>query len=140
MADKGNQIANSNGVNGPLPDELRHFNWGAFLLSWVWAVNNKVWIGLIILVISLLSMISSVSSIFSLLAFVGSLILGFKGNRLAWRYRKFENLDQFKLVQKAWARWGVIIFVLVFVATLALVFYAMPNLEGALDSPVPQVT
>ena len=129
-------------VNGPFPEELRGFNWGAFFLSWIWAVNHRIWIGLGILVLSLLSMIQGIGFIFSILGFIACVVFGFKGNALAWKHRKFENVEQFQAVQQAWARWGFVVFVVVFVATLAFMYYiySIVGIDSLLDTPAPQVT
>ena len=33
-----------------LPEGIKGFSWGAFLLSWIWAIGNSTWIGLLALV------------------------------------------------------------------------------------------
>jgi len=90
-------MTNENSLNGPFPAELDKFNWGAFLLSWIWSIGNGVWIGLLALVspISLIMMI----------------ILGFKGNEWAWKAKKWDSVEHFKTVQAKWQKWGIIILV-----------------------------
>lgn len=80
--------------NGPLPDELRGWNWGAFLLGWIWAVGHNVWIGLIALVPGA--------------QLVMAIVLGIKGNEWAWQNRQFRSLEDFKETQKLWTKWGII--------------------------------
>lgn len=87
-------------LNGPFPEELNKWNWGAFFLNWIWAIGNKTWIGL--LAISPISVIMYI-------------ILGIKGNEWAWQNRKFESVEQFKKVQKAWSIWGLIIFLVLII-------------------------
>jgi len=89
--------ASSDGPNGPFPQELNKFNWGAFLLTWIWSIGNSVWIGL-------LALISPISLIMMF-------VLGFKGNEWAWKAKKWESVEQFKAVQAKWQKWGIIIFV-----------------------------
>ncbi len=79
-----NQNPSQGGVNGPLPSELTGWNWGAFLMSWIWAIGNKTYIGLL----ALLSPISLIVSI----------VLGVKGNEWAWKNRKFESRVNIKNV------------------------------------------
>lgn len=88
----------SGGLNGPFPQELAKWNWGAFFLSWIWGIGHSVWIALLALI--------------GPLGLIMMFVLGVKGNEWAWQYRKFESVDQFKAVQKAWAKWGVILFIL----------------------------
>jgi hypothetical protein len=86
------------GPNGPMPAELNHWSWGAFLMNWLWSIGNGVWIGLLTLIP------------------VGNLImpilLGINGNKWAWEQRKFNDLEHFKKVQSAWTKWGVILLII----------------------------
>lgn len=106
-APTGVSTAGSGGLNGAFPQELGGWNWGAFFLSWIWAIGNSTWIGL-------LALISPISLIVAI-------ILGVKGNEWAWQNRKFESVEQFKAVQKAWATWGVILFILSLVIIIGMV-------------------
>ncbi|HAJ59916.1 MAG TPA: serine/threonine protein kinase, partial [Cyanobacteria bacterium UBA8543] len=72
----------------PVPDEIRGWNWGAFLMPWLWPFTNCVWIGLL-----------------SFMPQVGWLIaiaLGAKGNEWAWKSRKWRSIEQFKAHQRGW--------------------------------------
>lgn len=44
-----------------------------------------------------------------------AITLGFFGNELAWKNRKWESIEQFKAVQRAWAGWGLGLLVVFFV-------------------------
>lgn len=88
------------GVNGPFPEELRGWNWGAFLLTWIWGVAHSTWISLLVL----LSFIPLVGWVISLGT---AIMLGMRGNELAWHNRRFTSVEQFKQVQKAWTRVGI---------------------------------
>jgi hypothetical protein len=80
--------------NGPMPEEIKGWNWGAFLLSWIWAIKHNVWMGLI--------------AIIPYAGWVMAIVLGLKGSEWAWQNRMFSNVEEFKTVQKAWTKWGVI--------------------------------
>jgi len=82
------------GAASVVPAEIKGWNWGAFFLSWIWSIGNKVWIGLLSLVIGIIM----------------SIILGVKGNEWAWQNRKWESVEQFKEVQRIWTIWGVVVF------------------------------
>ncbi len=109
------------GPNGPLPEELKGWNWGAFLMTWIWAIGNQTYIGL-------LALISPISLIMAI-------VLGIKGNEWAWQNRKFESVDQFKKVQKAWAVWGIVILVLTAVLGI-IAAITLIGLSGARESAV----
>jgi hypothetical protein len=34
----------------PIPPEIDRWNWGAFLLNWIWGVGNNTFIGLLTLI------------------------------------------------------------------------------------------
>jgi len=93
-------------VTTDVPAEIKGWNWGAFFLTWIWGIFNKVWIALLALVIGFIPVINIIGVL------VMMIVLGLKGNEWAWKNRQFESVEQFKKVQKAWAMWGVILFVL----------------------------
>jgi putative copper export protein len=71
------------------------WSWGAFFLSWIWAVFNKTRHGLLALV--------------PYVGFLVAIYLGVKGRELAWRNKRWESLEQFNQVQRRWSVWGAII-------------------------------
>jgi hypothetical protein len=86
---------NTSGQPGSaLPAEVQGLNWGAFLLNWIWCIPHKAWLGLI------LSLCCSPA---------GMIYLLIKGNELAWQNRQFSGVDEFKAVQSAWLKWGLIL-------------------------------
>ena len=80
-------------LNGPMPDELRHWSWAAFLMNWIWGIGHNVWI-------ALLMFLPLVNLFFWF-------YLGAKGNELAWQHRKFQSVEQFKQIQRVWMWWGI---------------------------------
>ncbi|MCK5306357.1 MAG: hypothetical protein KAJ66_04420 [Candidatus Omnitrophica bacterium] len=92
------------GESAIVPAEIKGWNWGAFLLSWIWAIGNNTWIGLLALI--------------PYAGFVMAIILGIKGKEWAWKNKKWESVDHFQRVQKKWAYWGVAICLFFFVVGL----------------------
>jgi len=90
------------GKGGHVPSDLYGWNWGAFLLNFIWAIGNKTWIGLISLV--------------PVIGLAMPVVLGLKGNEWAWQNNRWENVDYFRAVQKKWAVWGVCIALVFFVS------------------------
>lgn len=78
-----------------VPPEIDRWNWGAFFLSWIWGLGNRVYI-------SLLSLIPIVGVV---MAFV----LGAKGSEWAWRNKTWPSIDRFKTVQRQWTVAGLIV-------------------------------
>ena len=97
----------------PKPN-LPRWNWGAFLLTWIWGVGNRVWI-------SLFALIPGVN-------FIMAIYLGFKGNDLAYRRAGCPSKEEFLKTQKQWLLWGVIIVsslvVLSFLSLLTAAYFA----------------
>lgn len=85
-------------TNEDMPEELKGWNWGAFLLNWIWGIGNRTYIALLMFV--------------PFVNLVMIFVLGVKGNKWAWHNRQWESVEQFKAVQKAWAVWGVVILVI----------------------------
>lgn len=81
-------------LSTPVPEEIKGWNWGAFLLTPLWLVNNRVWIGCFALV--------------PIVGFWMAIALGIKGNEWAWKSRKWESVDLFISHQKRWAIAGII--------------------------------
>jgi hypothetical protein len=126
-----------------VPDEIRYFNWGAFIFSWIWAFTHKLRLmGFSILVIGftyksinlfddyLITYFHRVCLIkyqylklfinyttLSLVAVDMLLViyLGFKGNELAWRKGVYMNADELKRAERAWSRNGIILMVFIFI-------------------------
>lgn len=75
-----------------IPDEIKQWNWGAFLLAPIWGIVNRVFLGLLGLI--------------PLLGFVIAIVLGIKGNEWAWRNRKWQSPEAFLDSQRKWSYWG----------------------------------
>ena len=78
-----------------VPAEIDRWNWGAFLLNWIWGVGNNTFIALLTLI--------------PLVGLVMPFVLGAKGSRWAWRNGRWDSVEHFKRVQRLWAIWGAII-------------------------------
>jgi hypothetical protein len=81
----------------PIPPEIDRWNWGAFLLNWIWGIGNNTFIALLTLI--------------PLVGFVMPFVLGAKGSRWAWRNGRWDSVEHFKRVQRLWAIWGAIIWI-----------------------------
>jgi len=76
-----------------LPPEVKRWNWGAFILNWIWGLGNRTYLALICLI----------PGINIIMAFV----LGALGSRWAWNNRQWDSLEQFVQVQKLWSLFGL---------------------------------
>lgn len=118
-----------------VPESVKGWSWGAFLLNWIWAIGNRTWIGLLVLI--------------PYLGFIMAILLGIKGREWAWKNRHWDSIDHFNEVQRRWSFWGVAIFVSLSIvgvlAAIALPAYkdyedrvrgADPSSQSSVTSPV----
>lgn len=102
-----------------IPPEIDRWNWGAFLLNWIWGIGNNTFIALL-----------------TLIPFVGLVmpfVLGAKGSVWAWRNGRWDSLEHFKRVQRLWAIWGAVIWIAMIVLFGGLVgglFYLLGQSEA----------
>ena len=97
------------------PRNLDSFNWGAFLLSWIWGCGNGIYWPLIVLI----PYVGWVAGI------VIPFVLGFRGNRMAWEKYNGSALA-FEAKQTSWTKgaWICVIcaFSLSFIVGMFMVF------------------
>jgi len=109
---KATSNSSGQGRGSSVPDEVKGWSWAAFLFNWIWATNNKVWIG----------MISFVPYLGIFMMFV----LGAKGREWAWQSKHWESVEEFNRIQKKWSFWAVTISgVTAFIALLLIVFASL---------------
>lgn len=83
------------GKDAAIPQGVKGWSWGAFFLTVIWSISNRVWIGLL-----------------TLIPYVGiimAFVLGFKGREWAWQAKHWDSVEQFNKVQHRWSVWGVIL-------------------------------
>ena len=105
-----------------IPDGVRGWSWGAFLLNWIWAIGNHSWIGLL-----------------ALIPYVNvpvSIWLGIKGREMAWRNGRWDSVEHFNRVQRAWSRWAVGIVLAISALITLCVFMAIPATQETDDAVV----
>lgn len=108
--------------NKGLPKEIKHFNWGAFLLNWIWGVMNKKYITLFIVPVEILMIffVLFLANWFGIILFVLSLLIslglmvwfGLKGNEWAWKSKTWNSFDEFNEAQRSWVRLWLVLFIL----------------------------
>lgn len=96
-----------------LPKEIRHFNWGAFLLNWVWGVMHKKYITLLIIPAGIIPIIGPLAM---------AIWFGFKGNQWARESQEWENTSKFNDCQKSWIRLWLVLFIFGLILALKIFF------------------
>ena len=79
------------------PAAVKRWNWGAFLMSWIWGLGNKTYIALLCLV--------------PVVNLVMIFVLGTKGSQWAWQNKQWESTEQFTRAQGLWTAFGLGLFV-----------------------------
>jgi hypothetical protein len=77
-----------------VPPEVDRWNWGAFLLSWIWGIGNNTFIAFLTFV--------------PFVGIVMPFVLGAKGSAWAWRNKRWASVEDFKATQRKWAIAGLI--------------------------------
>lgn len=117
--------ANTSGMKGAeVPREIKRWNWAAFLMPPIWGLFSGVPMAALLFAIYL-PFFPAWLRLVALMA--GSLFLGFRGNELAWRGRKWRSVKHFKSVQQRWLFWSI---ALNLVGLVILVLFAGSSAEG----------
>ncbi|NQV46722.1 MAG: hypothetical protein HQ504_02970 [Rhodospirillaceae bacterium] len=106
-------------MNQPLPEELRGWNWGAFLLNWVWGLGNRTYISFLVFI--------PVANI------IMPFVLGAKGNEWAWHNDNWHDVEHFRRVQRNWAWVGVGSYI----AIISFVSIILFSIFAAFKSSIP---
>lgn len=85
------------------PVELKRFNWGAFLMNWIWGVMHGKYITLLYFAACIIPVIGPIAI---------SVWFGFAGNKWAWNSRNWASIDEFNRVQRNWVKLWIVLSVL----------------------------
>lgn len=94
--------------NNNVPQEIKKWNWGAFMFNIAWGIGNNSYLTLLCLI-----------PLFNL---VWIFICGAKGNEWAWKNNNYSSPDEFFLVQKTWNKAGFVMFI---IALVFIVIYVL---------------
>ncbi|WP_368790592.1 ribonuclease G [Companilactobacillus farciminis] len=102
-----------------VPNEIKGWNWGAFMFNFIWGIGNKTYLPLLCLI--------PIFNIFWIF------VVGFKGNTWAWQKGNYGDVETFKTVQATWNRAGIFQFALAVLVVL-LYFFIFAAMIGSLLS------
>ena len=102
----GDGNTSGQGSGAAVPESVKGWGWGPFLMTWLWAIGNNVWIGLLALI--------------PYLGFIMTIILGIKGREWAWQAKRWDSVKHFNKVQRNWAIAGLILLVVVIAITILI--------------------
>lgn len=105
------------GPNSVVPPEVDRWNWGAFLLTWIWGIGNSTFIAFLMFV--------------PFVNIVMWFVLGARGSAWAWQNRYWDSVDDFKRAQRKWAMWGAVVPVFFVVLWGAIFMTAMSAMKSS---------
>ncbi|MQG37895.1 MAG: hypothetical protein FI719_06045 [SAR202 cluster bacterium] len=88
--------------NGEIPHGVKRWNWAAFLMPAVWGLFSGVPFTGLLFAAAFLP-----SNAQLLIMIAASLFLGYKGNELAWRGKKWRSVEHFNSFQQQWTSWSI---------------------------------
>lgn len=99
------------------------FNWGAFLLTWVWGLCHKCYLTLIAIPVAFIPFVGGIASL------AVSIWFGVEGNKWAWQNKRWESIERFHAVQKKWAISGLVVCILAgILVPIIMMAIVMPTL------------
>ena len=96
----------SNNDSDDTPREIQRWNWSAFILGPIWGVVHGLW--WTILGFMPLLPVPTLRTLGFVVLIGVMLILGLKGNEMAWRARQWESPEKFLAIQQRWATWSIV--------------------------------
>ncbi len=91
---KGDEYISGKGDFSTIPPEIRKWNWGAFMLTWIWGLGNNVYLSILCFI--------------PVIGWIIPFVLASRGSVWAWRNKHWGSVEEFQRVQKRWAFYGVI--------------------------------
>jgi len=98
--------------NALVPEEIKHWNWGAFFLNFIWGLFHHVWLSLLVFI--------------PYAGFIMIIILGIKGSEWAWQAQHYDSIEEFKKRERKWAIAGFILYGILIIILLVRYFLIQP--------------
>ncbi|MFT9389087.1 MAG: ribonuclease G [Leuconostoc sp.] len=103
-----------------VPEEIRGWNWGAFIYNIFWGIGNKTYLPLLCLI-----------PVFNLFWIF---VCGFKGNEWAWQKGDYQDVATFKAVQATWNRAGLVQFIIAVILVSLYVFFFVTMISALINN------
>ena len=95
------------------PEELKKFNWGAFLLNWIWGLMHKQYLTLLYFLACFIPVIGPLAI---------SIWFGIAGNKWAWESKEWNSIEEFNNSQRCWVRLWFVLMILASIITFKVIF------------------
>ena len=119
ILNKGTKMENDTQNYVGVPQEIKKWNWGAFMMNIIWGLGNKSYLPLLCLI-----------PIFNI---VWVFVCGVKGNEWAWKKGNYSSVQEFMQVQDTWNRAGIFQFIITIVVVV-LYFALFASIMSAMAS------
>ncbi|EKQ57603.1 MULTISPECIES: hypothetical protein [unclassified Clostridium] len=103
-----------------VPQEIRKWNWGAFMFNIFWGIGNKSYLPLLCLI--------------PLFNIIWVFVCGAKGNEWAWKNGNYSSAQEFLLVQSTWSRAGFVAFIVTVILVVLDVLFLGTMLAAIFSS------
>jgi len=105
----------------PTEEDLKKWNWGAFVFTWVWGLHYRMYWALTVFILYAVSIALGVAGI--LILPLISVVFGLYGTRWGWKMGVWKNWDAFLQVKAKWdkiGKWSLPVVILLFIALVLL--------------------
>lgn len=109
-----------------LPNEVKGFNWAAFLLTFIWGIPHKVWITLVAIPLIWFQLPFGINW---LLLLVFQLYCGIRGNEWAFRANNYKSGYEFRISQIKWTIFAILLNIAVPFIILLFVFVCVKKVD-----------
>ena len=99
-----------------IPNEIKRWNWGAFMFNYVWGIGHRTYLPLLVLI-----------PFFNL---VWVFICGAKGNQWAWKNGNYGSAEEFMKMQESWNRAGFVSFIITIAVLVVYFLFFASTLMG----------
>ena len=97
-----------------IPSEIEKFNWGAFLLNWIWGIMHKKYITLLYFPACIIPIIGPLAI---------SIWFGVQGNKWAWNSKTWNSVQEFNENQQNWVRIWIILSILGLILLIKIMIF-----------------
>ncbi len=102
--------------------DLSKWNWGAFLMGWLWGFFNGCW---------WIFLVEFVLSFTGIGLVVFRIVAGVKGTQWAWNNRSWNSVEDFEHTQRNWTVAGLCVFCFSIIGSLIFFLFFFTALESA---------
>ncbi|EGT3611426.1 ribonuclease G [Morganella morganii] len=96
--------------NKVVPQEIKRWNWGAFMMNIIWGFGNKSYLPLLCFI--------------PVFGIIWLFVCGVKGNEWAWKKGDYDSVASFMKVQETWNRAGVVYFIITIIFAIIFILFS----------------